>query len=54
MRVMLVTGGDDMKDSVTTIRAQAGEPLRLRLSSRGTLPRMAMAHNVVVLKPATK
>lgn len=52
-RTIDITGGDDMKYNVTTIRARAGEPLRLRLISRGTLPRIAMAHNVVVLKPAT-
>ena len=52
-RTIDITSGDDMKYSVTTIRAQAGEPLRLRLLSRGTLPSIAMAHNVVVVKPAT-
>ena len=52
-RTIDITTGDDMKFSVTTIRAHAGEPLRLRLISRGTLPSIAMAHNVVVVKPAT-
>ena len=52
-RTIDLTVGDDMKYSVTTIRARPGEPLRLRLISRGTLPRIAMAHNVVVVKPAT-
>ena len=52
-RTIDITSGDDMKYSVTTIRAQAGEPLRLRLISRGALPSIAMAHNVVVVKPAT-
>jgi len=52
-RTIDITGGDDMKFSVTTIRARAGEPLRLRLVSKGTIPKIAMAHNVVVLKAGT-
>ena len=52
-RTIDIVGGDDMKFSVTTIRARAGEPLRLRLISKGTLPKIAMAHNVVVLKAGT-
>lgn len=52
-RTIDITGGDDMKFNVTTIRARAGEPLRLRFVSKGTLPKVAMAHNVVVLKAGT-
>jgi azurin len=52
-RTIDIVGGDDMKYNVTTITARAGEPLRLRLVSKGTLPRIAMAHNVVVLKVGT-
>ena len=52
-RTIEIVGGDDMKYNVTTITARAGEPLRLRLVSKGTLPRIAMAHNVVVLKAGT-
>jgi azurin len=52
-RTIDLTGGDDMRFNVTTIRARAGEPLRLRFVSTGTIPKIAMAHNVVVLKPAT-
>ena len=52
-RTIEITGGDDMKFSVTTIRARAGEPLRIRLVSKGTIPKIAMAHNVVVLKAGT-
>ena len=39
-----------MKYSVTSIPAKPGETLRIRLVSKGTLPKVAMAHNVVVLK----
>jgi len=53
-RVVELTGGDDMKYSVTTINAKPGETLRIKLVSKGTLPKIAMAHNVVVLKLGSK
>jgi azurin len=53
-RTVDITGSDDMKYSITTIPAKAGETLRIRLTSKGTLPKIAMAHNVVVLKPGAK
>ena len=40
-----------MKFNVTTINAKPGETIRIVLKSIGTLPKIAMAHNVVVLKP---
>jgi azurin len=43
-----------MKYSVTSISAKPGETLRIRLTSKGTLPKIAMAHNVVVLKADAK
>jgi azurin len=53
-RTVEITGSDDMKYSVTTIPAKPGETLRIRLISKGTLPKIAMAHNVVVLKAGAK
>lgn len=53
-RTVEIVGGDDMKYSVTTIPAKPGETLRIRLTSKGTLPKIAMAHNVVVLKLGSK
>ncbi len=53
-RTVEITGGDDMKYSVTSISAKPGETLRIRLTSKGTLPKIAMAHNVVVLKADAK
>jgi azurin len=50
-RTIEITGGDDMKFNVTTINAKPGETIRIVLKSIGTLPKVAMAHNVVVLKP---
>ncbi len=53
VRTVEIFGTDDMKYSVTSITAKPGEQLRIRLISKGTLPKIAMAHNVVVLKPKT-
>jgi azurin len=53
-RTVEITGGDDMKYSVTSIPAKPGETLRIRLVSKGTLPKVAMSHNVVVLKAGAK
>jgi len=53
-RTVEITGGDDMKFSVNEITAKPGETIRIQLKNVGTLPKMAMAHNVVVLKPTTK
>jgi azurin len=54
VRTIELMGGDDMKYSVTSIAAKPGETLRIRLTSKGTLPKIAMAHNVVVLKLGAK
>lgn len=53
-RVVEITASDDMKYSVTDIAAKPGETLRIKLVSKGTLPKVAMAHNVVVLKAGAK
>ena len=52
-RTVTVVGTDDMKYNVTTIAAKPGETLRIRLTVRGVMPKVAMAHNVVVLKLGT-
>jgi azurin len=53
MRTIDIIGTDEMKYSVTTITAKPGERIRIRMISRGTMPKIAMAHNVVVVKPGT-
>ncbi len=53
-RTVEIIGGDDMKYNVTTIAAKPGETLRVRLVSKGTLPKIAMAHNFVLLKLTAK
>jgi azurin len=50
-RTIEITGGDDMKYSLTKIAAKRGETIRIVLKSVGTMPKVAMAHNVVVLTP---
>ena len=49
-RTVELTGGDDMKYNTTTINAKPGEMLRVVLKSTGTIPKIAMAHNFVLLK----
>lgn len=53
-RTIEVAAGDDMKFSVTEITAKRGETIRIVLKNVGTLPKMAMGHNLVVVKPTTK
>jgi azurin len=48
-RTINMTGGDDMKYSLTTIEAKPGETLHVVLKSVGTIPKIAMAHNFVLL-----
>ena len=52
-RTVTITGTDDMKYNLTTISARPGETIRIRLVARGVIPKVAMAHNVVVLKLGT-
>ena len=49
-RLVEIIGTDDMKYSVTNIAAKPGEVLRIRLISKGAMPKIAMAHNFVLLK----
>jgi len=48
-RAVELTGGDDMKYNVTTINAKPGEMIHVVLKSTGTIPKIAMAHNFVLL-----
>jgi azurin len=52
-RVIEITANDQMKFSVTTIEAKPGEQLKVVLTNVGTLPKEAMGHNWVLLKPGT-
>ena len=50
VRTIEITGSDTMKFSVTEITAKAGEKVRVVLKSIGAMPKIAMAHNFVLLK----
>src|SRR6185295_11712175 len=52
-RVIEITANDQMKFSVTTLEAKAGEQLKVVLTNQGTLPKEAMGHNWVLLKAGT-
>jgi azurin len=49
-RVVEIIGTDDMKYNVTSIAAKPGEQITIRLTGKGTMPAVAMSHNVVVLQ----
>ena len=53
VRTVDLVANDEMKYNVTTITAKPGEQLRVRLIVRGVVPKIAMAHNFVLLKPGT-
>jgi azurin len=54
VRTVEIIGTEDMKFSVTTITAKPGEQLRVRLVSKGAMPKIAMAHNFVLLNKGAK
>ena len=49
VRTIEIIGTEDMKFSLATITAKPGEQLRVRLTSKGAMPKIAMAHNFVLL-----
>jgi len=50
VRTIDILGTDDMKYSLNSITAEPGEQIRIRLRSQGVIPKVAMAHNVVVVE----
>jgi azurin len=49
-RVVQIEVGDNMKFSVPAITARPGEQLKVVLKDVGQMPKVAMAHNFVLLK----
>ena len=49
-RTIEIVASDNMKWTVTKITAKPGELLRIKLTSKGVIPKVAMAHNFVLLK----
>jgi azurin len=52
-RVVDLTGNDQMKFNLTAISAKPGETIKVRLKSVGTLPKVVMGHNFVLLAKGT-
>ena len=52
-RTIEIIATDDMKWTVPKIAAKPGEALRIKLTSKGVIPKVAMAHNFVLLKAGT-
>ncbi len=49
-RTITITGSEQMKYDVTSIQAKPGETLHVVLKAVGSMPKMAMGHNFVLLK----
>lgn len=52
--VVRLTANDQMRFSTTRIHVKSGEKVKVELKNVGTLPKDAMGHNLVVLKPGTE
>lgn len=52
-RLIEITAGDNMKFSVSTIEAKAGEELKVVLTNTGTQPKEVMGHNWILLRLGT-
>ena len=50
VRTVEIIGTDDMKFSLNNIEAKPGEQLRIRLVTKSAMPKIAMAHNWVLVK----
>lgn len=48
-RTVEIVGTDNMKFSVTSIEAEAGEEITIKLTTKSQIPKSAMAHNVVLI-----
>ena len=51
-RAIEITGNDQIKFSINEMRAKPGETLSVTLINIGTMPKMSMGHNWVLLKDA--
>lgn len=48
--VIEITANDTMKFNLTRFEVAAGQEVKLTLSNMGTMPKVAMGHNLVILK----
>ena len=49
-----ISGNDTMRFDKTSVEVKAGEEVELIFSNVGKLPKAAMGHNLVILKPGTQ
>jgi len=52
-RTVELVATDNMRFSTPTIEAKPGEALRIVVQASGQMPKIAMAHNFVLLQPGT-
>jgi azurin len=52
-RLIEIEATEQMKFSLPAISAKPGEMIHVRLKATGTMPKMAMSHNFVLLKAGT-
>ncbi len=52
-RTVELVATDNMRFSTATIEAKPGETLRIVVQASGQMPKIAMAHNFVLLQPGT-
>jgi len=50
---IVITANDQMKFNLESFEVEAGQTIRLTLNNVGTMPKMSMGHNVVILKQGT-
>lgn len=49
--IVALTGNDQMKYNINEIKAKEGQTIKLTLTNVGTMPKDAMSHNCIVVKP---
>jgi azurin len=52
--VITLSATDQMRFDPATVEVKAGEPVKIVLKPTSAMPKMAMAHNFVMLKPGAK
>jgi azurin len=52
-RIIEITANDKMKFGIESVEVEAGERITIVLKNIGTMPKMSMGHNLVVLKQGT-
>ena len=52
-KAISISGADQMKYDTTSIDAQVDQTLAITLTNDGSMPKVAMAHNLVILRPGT-